>query len=132
MPTLKDIAGFLENIAPLGLQESYDNAGLITGDVNSEIKSGLVTLDVTEKVVEEAIQKIDHETKALFKATFDQVNSHLQQLFPKIFGGGAGVEYRHHLGGKFFADAGLVPHARYQIHFSTQRRKNTERCRGND
>ena len=57
MPTLKDIAGFLENIAPLGLQESYDNAGLITGDVNSEIKSVLVTLDVTEKVVEEAIQK---------------------------------------------------------------------------
>jgi chromosome segregation protein len=39
-------------------------------------------------ILEEAIQKIDHETKALFKNTFDQVNSHLQQLFPKIFGGG--------------------------------------------
>jgi chromosome segregation protein len=39
-------------------------------------------------ILEEAIQKIDQETKALFKATFDQVNSHLQQLFPKIFGGG--------------------------------------------
>ena len=57
MPTIKVIANFLENIAPLGLQESYDNAGLITGDINSEITTILVTLDVTEKVVEEAIQK---------------------------------------------------------------------------
>ncbi len=39
-------------------------------------------------ILEEAIQKIDHETKALFTNTFDQVNGHLQQLFPKIFGGG--------------------------------------------
>ncbi len=39
-------------------------------------------------ILEDAIQKIDHETKALFKNTFDKVNSHLQQLFPKIFGGG--------------------------------------------
>lgn len=57
MPVLKDVTQFLESIAPLGLQESYDNAGLITGDVNSEINSVLVTLDVTEKVVDEAIQK---------------------------------------------------------------------------
>lgn len=57
MPTLKDITNFLESFAPLGLQESYDNAGLITGDTNSEITTILITLDVTEKVVEEAIQK---------------------------------------------------------------------------
>ncbi len=57
MSTIKDITNFLESFAPLGLQESYDNAGLITGDINSEITTILVTLDVTEKVVEEAIQK---------------------------------------------------------------------------
>jgi dinuclear metal center YbgI/SA1388 family protein len=57
MPTLKDITNFLESFAPLGLQESYDNAGLLTGDSGIEIKSVLVTLDVTEQVVEEAIQK---------------------------------------------------------------------------
>ena len=57
MPTLKDITNFLENLAPLSLQESYDNAGLITGDFNTEISNVLITLDVTEKVVEEAIQK---------------------------------------------------------------------------
>jgi len=57
MPTLKDITNFLESFAPLSLQESYDNAGLITGDANTEIKTVLITLDVTEKVVDEAIQK---------------------------------------------------------------------------
>ena len=57
MPVIKDVTNFLESLAPLSLQESYDNAGLITGDVNTEITSVLITLDVTEKVVEEAIQK---------------------------------------------------------------------------
>lgn len=57
MTVLKDITTFLESLAPLNLQESYDNAGLITGDINSEINGILITLDVTEKVVEEAIQK---------------------------------------------------------------------------
>lgn len=38
--------------------------------------------------LEGAIQRIDQETKHRFKATFDQVNASLQQLFPKIFGGG--------------------------------------------
>jgi dinuclear metal center YbgI/SA1388 family protein len=57
MSVLKDVTNFLESYAPLGLQESYDNAGLITGDINTEITTVLITLDVTENVVEEAIQK---------------------------------------------------------------------------
>jgi dinuclear metal center YbgI/SA1388 family protein len=57
MPVLKDVTNFLESFAPLNLQESYDNAGLITGDANTEIKTVLITLDVTEKVVDEAIEK---------------------------------------------------------------------------
>ena len=57
MTVLKEVTTFLESIAPLGLQESYDNAGLITGDINSEITRVLITLDVTEKVIEEAIWK---------------------------------------------------------------------------
>ena len=47
----------MENVAPLALQESYDNAGLITGNPESEVSSALVTIDVTEDVVEEAIDK---------------------------------------------------------------------------
>jgi chromosome segregation protein len=40
------------------------------------------------EVLEEAIRKIDRETRARFKETFDKVNSGLQELFPKLFGGG--------------------------------------------
>lgn len=37
----------------------------------------------------EAIRKIDRETRARFRETYDQVNEGLQRLFPKIFGGGS-------------------------------------------
>jgi len=57
MTQIRDITHFLENFAPLYLQESYDNAGLVFGDPNKKIESALVTLDVTEDVVEEAIKK---------------------------------------------------------------------------
>ncbi|MCF6356812.1 MAG: Nif3-like dinuclear metal center hexameric protein [Draconibacterium sp.] len=57
MTKLKEITNFFENLAPLSLQESYDNAGLIVGDVNAEISSVLVTLDVTEEIIDEAIEK---------------------------------------------------------------------------
>ncbi len=48
---------------------------------NDDLESALETL-------ENAIRKIDRETRARFKETFDQVNSGLQELFPKVFGGG--------------------------------------------
>jgi dinuclear metal center YbgI/SA1388 family protein len=54
---IKDITDFLETIAPLNYQESYDNCGLIVGDKNSTIKKALITLDATEEVVEEAISE---------------------------------------------------------------------------
>ena len=37
---IKDITGFLESIAPLSYQESYDNSGLIVGDRNATVKKG--------------------------------------------------------------------------------------------
>ncbi|GLS27519.1 chromosome segregation protein SMC [Marinibactrum halimedae] len=40
------------------------------------------------EMLENAIRKIDKETRTRFKETFDQVNSGLQELFPKVFGGG--------------------------------------------
>jgi chromosome segregation protein len=39
-------------------------------------------------ILEQAIRKIDKETKTRFKDTFDQVNEDLKLLFPKVFGGG--------------------------------------------
>jgi len=35
-----------------------------------------------------AIKKIDQETKTIFKESFDSVNSKLNEMFPKLFGGG--------------------------------------------
>jgi dinuclear metal center YbgI/SA1388 family protein len=52
---LKEITSYLESIAPLSYQESYDNAGLICGDENMEIKAALICLDSTEAVMDEAI-----------------------------------------------------------------------------
>ncbi|MCC6600701.1 MAG: Nif3-like dinuclear metal center hexameric protein [Crocinitomicaceae bacterium] len=52
---LKEITEYLEQKAPLALQENYDNCGLITGDLSSEINSALICLDSTEDVVDEAI-----------------------------------------------------------------------------
>ena len=53
---IKDVTHYLEAWAPLSYQESYDNAGLLTGDSSAEIQGVLVTLDCTEEVVEEALQ----------------------------------------------------------------------------
>ncbi len=57
MAKLKEITRFLENLAPLSLQESYDNAGLLTGNLDAEITSVVVTLDATEAVIDEAVRK---------------------------------------------------------------------------
>lgn len=52
---LQDIINDIEEFAPLELQADYDNAGLICGDPFQDISSALITLDVTEEVVDEAI-----------------------------------------------------------------------------
>jgi len=54
---LSKITNVLETTAPLYLQESYDNSGLLVGKPNSDISSVLITLDVTEKIMKEAIEK---------------------------------------------------------------------------
>ena len=56
--TIRDIIAPIEAFAPLSLQESYDNAGLVVGRLDDELKGGvLLAVDVTEKVIEEAIEK---------------------------------------------------------------------------
>ncbi len=53
---LKELSAFLESVAPLSYQESYDNSGLIHGNPEAEISSALISLDCTEAVVDEAIR----------------------------------------------------------------------------
>jgi dinuclear metal center YbgI/SA1388 family protein len=54
---IREVADFLETIAPKSYQESYDNSGLLTGSFSSDVSGILVTLDCTEPVVQEAINK---------------------------------------------------------------------------
>lgn len=51
---LKEVTDHLEKFAPLMLQESYDNSGLITGDYNREIEKALICVDITEDIIDEA------------------------------------------------------------------------------
>ena len=53
---LQEIVHVLEEFAPPALQESYDNAGLITGNPGMEITGALLCLDTTEQVMDEALQ----------------------------------------------------------------------------
>ncbi|MES2887481.1 MAG: chromosome segregation protein SMC [Pseudomonadota bacterium] len=48
---------------------------------NADLNDAIGTL-------EDAIHKIDLETRALLGSTFDQVNAHFGSMFPRLFGGG--------------------------------------------
>ncbi len=54
---VKEVIDFLHTIAPSHYQEDYDNSGLLIGDDNATVTSVLISLDVTEAVLEEAIEK---------------------------------------------------------------------------
>lgn len=51
---IKQITDAIEAFAPLSLQESYDNAGLIVGRADDDVHRALLAVDVTEEVMCEA------------------------------------------------------------------------------
>ena len=54
---IKEVLSALEKFAPLPLQESWDNAGLQVGLTEAEVSGALLCLDVTEKIIDEAVSK---------------------------------------------------------------------------
>ena len=54
---LSNILSVLEEMAPLGYAEDFDNVGLLVGDPNQEISGVLVCHDALESVIDEAISK---------------------------------------------------------------------------
>ena len=70
------------NLAALDEYESQNKRKEYFDIQNEDLEKALNTL-------ESAIKKIDLETKTRFKQTFDKVNTKLQDLFPKLFGGGS-------------------------------------------
>lgn len=53
---LSEIINIIESVAPLKWQEEWDNSGLQVGNRNADIHAALLTTDVTESVVAEAIE----------------------------------------------------------------------------
>jgi dinuclear metal center YbgI/SA1388 family protein len=53
---VKDIINIIEEFAPLGIQEKWDNSGLCIGSPEDEVTSVLMGLDCTPELVDEAIE----------------------------------------------------------------------------
>lgn len=54
---LNDILNIIESVAPVQWQEAWDNSGLQIGERNATIDRVLLTVDVTEAVIDEAIRR---------------------------------------------------------------------------
>ncbi|MBF0266789.1 MAG: chromosome segregation protein SMC, partial [Gammaproteobacteria bacterium] len=69
------------NLAAIDEYNEQSERKLFLDKQNADLLEALETL-------EKAIAKIDRETRSRFKDTYEKVNSKLQELFPKLFGGG--------------------------------------------
>ena len=77
---VREVAGAIEEFAPLGLQESYDNSGLNVGSPDAEVSGVLICVDVTDEVVDEALA-----------VGANLVVSHHPLLFPRCAGWWAAI-----------------------------------------
>lgn len=69
------------NLAAIDEYSQQSERKIYLDKQNEDLVKALGTL-------ENAIRKIDKETRSRFKETFDKINAGLQILFPKVFGGG--------------------------------------------
>ena len=69
------------NLAAIDEYREQSERKVYLDQQNDDLMTALETLET-------AIRKIDRETRARFKETFDQVNSRLGDMFPRLFGGG--------------------------------------------
>ena len=56
MIRIKDIIDYTETIAPLSSAMEYDNVGLLIGDMNEIVTKAVVALDITDEVIDEAVE----------------------------------------------------------------------------
>ncbi|HUG99708.1 MAG TPA: chromosome segregation protein SMC [Gammaproteobacteria bacterium] len=83
---LAQLAARIDRLGPINLasidelKEQTERKGYLDAQL-ADLNDALSTL-------ENAIRKIDRETKMRFKETFDRVNVGMQEIFPKLFGGG--------------------------------------------
>ena len=83
---LAQLAARIERLGPINLasidelKEQTERKGYLDAQL-ADLNDALNTL-------ENAIRRIDRETRTRFKETFDRVNVGMQELFPRLFGGG--------------------------------------------
>lgn len=86
LPQLENIQRSIQRLGAINLaaidefREQHERKQYLDQQ-NDDLVAALETLDT-------AIRKIDRETRARFKDTFDRVNSRLRDMFPRLFGGG--------------------------------------------
>ncbi len=83
---LERLAQRIQRLGPINLAaiDEYQQQSERKRYLDAQNDDLVEALDTLENV----IRKIDRETRNRFKETFDQINSGLQALFPKVFGGG--------------------------------------------
>ncbi|WP_020396806.1 chromosome segregation protein SMC [Thiolinea disciformis] len=69
------------NLAALDEYREQHERKVYLDEQHADLISALETLEAV-------MRKIDRETRALFKETFEQVNNRLGEMFPRLFGGG--------------------------------------------
>lgn len=82
---VKELISVLDTIAPFFLQEKYDNSGVQFADLEERIEKILLCLDVTEDVIQEAVEKRCNILIAHHPLFFLPVNRITKQENPAIY-----------------------------------------------
>ncbi len=83
---LETIANRINRLGPINLAAIDEFAQL--SERKTYLDNQCADLSQALATLEDAIQKIDRETRTRFRETFDKVNAGMQAMFPVLFGGG--------------------------------------------
>ncbi|HEV2621751.1 MAG TPA: chromosome segregation protein SMC [Frateuria sp.] len=83
---LSDLGQKIVRLEPVNLAAIQEHAE--QSERKTYLDNQLADLNSAMETLEGAIKKIDRETRQRFKETFDKVNAGVQELFPRLFGGG--------------------------------------------
>ena len=83
---LADLGQKIARLEPVNLAAIQEHAE--QSERKTYLDNQLADLVSAMETLEGAIKKIDRETRQRFKETFDKVNAGVQELFPRLFGGG--------------------------------------------
>ncbi len=83
---LDELGHKIARLEPVNLAAIQEHAE--QSERKTYLDNQLADLTNAMETLEGAIKKIDRETRQRFKETFDKVNAGVQELFPRLFGGG--------------------------------------------